>query len=354
VKAIILVGGEGTRLRPLTIHRLKGTVPMVGRPFLEYQFALLKRHGVRDITLSICHKPELVRKAFGTGSRFGVKHYATEKTPLGTAGAIKNAQKYVRGAEAVAVLNGDELTDWDFTQMARIHRKNKAMVTIGLSWVADPTAYGLVLFNSRGRVQRFVEKPNMDEVKSHWINSGLYIFDAAVFDAIPVNTNFSAERQLFQNLLNTNERVWAYTSRNYWKDIGTTAKYHQAHMDILENKMRMLPMGKTWKNNKQLRMGKNCRIHPQAMLYAPTVIGDHCAIQTDARIGDLVVMGKNVMVGQRAIIERSVLWDDISIGEGARLTGCVIASGCKIGRYTVIRPNTVLGENAVVPDYSQV
>ncbi|MCK5241773.1 NDP-sugar synthase [bacterium] len=355
MKAIILVGGEGTRLRPLTINRLKSTVPMLGRPFLEYQFSLLRRHGVRDITLSICHKPEIIKKVFGSGNKFGVRlHYATETTPLGTAGAIKNAEKFTAGREPVAVLNGDELTDWDFTQMAAAHKKNKAIITIGLSWIADPSVYGLVLFNSKGRVQRFVEKPSPDEAKSHWINSGLYIFAPEAFTHIPAEVNFSAERQLFPNLLNAGHRVWSYASRKYWKDIGTPAKYLQAHLDILEGRLPMLKMGSIWKKRKHIRVGKACKIHNQAQMFDMCVLADHCQIDENAQIGEFAILGERVHVGPCAMVQRSVLWDNVKIGEGARLSGCVIGSGCRIGRYATIKAGTVLGDQAVVPDYSQV
>jgi NDP-sugar pyrophosphorylase family protein len=355
MKAIILVGGEGTRLRPLTIHRLKSTVPMVGRPFLEYQFSLLRRHGVKDITLSICHKPEIIKKAFGTGKKYGVQlHYATEQTPLGTAGAIKNAEKFVAGREPVAVLNGDELTDWDFTQMAEVHRKNKAIITIGLSWMNDPSAYGLVLFNSKGRVQRFVEKPSPDEAKSHWINSGLYIFAPEAFAHIPAEISFSAERQLFPNLLNAGQRVWSHTSRKYWKDIGTPAKYLKAHLDILEGRLPMLKTGTIWKKRKHIRVGKACKIHTDAQMFDMCVLDDYCQIDENAQIGEFAVLGKKVHIGPRAVVQRSVLWDQVTLGEGAMVSGCVIGSGCRIGRYAKLKPGTVLGDHAVVPDYSQL
>jgi len=355
MKAIILVGGEGTRLRPLTINRLKSTVPMAGRPFLEYQFALLRRHGVREITLSICHKPELIRKVFGNGKQYGVKlNYAVEIKPLGTGGAIKNAERFVAGREPVAVLNGDELTDWDFSKMAAVHRKHKAIVTIGLTWVEDPSAYGLVLFNAGGQVSRFVEKPSLDEAKSHWINSGLYIFDPAAFAYIPEGVNYSAERELFPDLLNSGQRVWSFTSRNYWKDIGTPAKYHQAHLDILEERLPMLSVGTAWKRKKKIRIGRGCKIHATARLYDPSILGDQCTICAETQVGEFAVLGKKVKIGPRAIVQRSVIWDQVEIGEGTRLTGCVLGSGCRIGRYVTIRPGSVLGDHAVVPDFSQI
>jgi NDP-sugar pyrophosphorylase family protein len=355
MKAIILVGGEGTRLRPLTLNRLKSTVPMANRPFLEYQFALLKRHGVRDIALSICHKPDLVRKVFGDGRRFGVTlRYAVERTPLGTAGAIKNAEPLVAGREPVAVLNGDELSNWDFTRMAACHRRQQALITIGLTWVADPSAYGLVQFNRQGRVTRFVEKPGLEESGSHWVNSGLYIFSPEAFAFIRRGKPSSAERELFPSLLAGGQRLWAYPSRNYWKDIGTAAKYLQAHCDLLEQRLPLLPAGRPWRRAPQVFSGPACRIHASASIQGPSLLGAGCRVDPEARVGELAVLGAQVRVGRAAQVERSVIWDRAVIGEGARLSGCVLGAGCRIGRFAVLQPGTVLGDNAVVPDYSRL
>ncbi|MEW6516865.1 MAG: NDP-sugar synthase [candidate division FCPU426 bacterium] len=355
MKAVILVGGEGTRLRPLTVNRLKSTVPMANRPFLEYQFALLRRHGVREIVLSICHQPEQVRRVFGDGRRFGVRlRYAAERTPLGTAGAIKNAEPLVAGREPVAVLNGDELSDWDFTRMAAVHRRQRSLITIGLTWVADPSAYGLVQSDRRGRITRFIEKPSFDEGRSHWVNSGLYIFSPEAFSFIRADAPSSAERELFPALLAAGERLWAYASRRYWKDIGTTANYLQAHWDLLEQRLPLLSAAKPWRRAPKVLAGPACRIHAAAVLQGPSLLGGKCQAGPEARIGELAVLGTGVKIGARAQVERSVLWDRVVVGEGARLSGCVLGTGCRIGRFAVLQPGTVLGDGAVVPDYSRL
>lgn len=354
MKAIILVGGEGTRLKPLTLHRLKSMAPMAGRPFLEYQFALLRRHGVREAVLSICHLPDVIRAQFGTGKRYGLKlSYAVERKPLGTAGAIKNAQALIGTTDLLAVLNGDILSDFDLTAMARIHRQQKAVATIGLTWVEDPSDYGLVYTKSGGRVSKFVEKPSQDESENHWVNSGLYLFSPEVFEHIPARRAYSVERQLFPDLLARGARIGSCSRRYYWKDIGTPAKYHQANLDILEGRMFMLPVGETARRNARLRVGRACRINPSAELYAPAVLGDRCVVEEKARVGESVVLGDRVRVGRHAVIERSVIWDQVEIGESASLSGCVVGTGCRIGRFASLRPGTVLGEGAVVPDYSR-
>jgi NDP-sugar pyrophosphorylase family protein len=356
MKAIILVGGEGTRLRPLTLHRLKTMVPMAGRPFMEYQLHLLRQHGVREVVLSICHLPGLIRKAFGTGARYGMKiHYAAEKTPLGTAGAIKNAEKYVdTGKEPVVVVNGDILTDLNLTRMLALHRQRRAKATIALTLVSDPSAYGLVKQDSQHRILNFVEKPGSDEGQSPWVNAGVYLFDPAVFAHIPAGKPYSAERGLFPKLLANGERVWGFASRDYWMDIGTVDRYWQAHMDILEGRMFMLPNGRLWKNHRRIHVGRTCALHASAQVCPGVMIGDNCRIDREARLGELLVLGNRVSVGAQAVLERSVIWDDVAIGEGAKLNGCVVASGARIGRFASIGPGTVLGEKSVVPEYSRI
>ncbi len=355
MKAIILVGGEGTRLRPLTLHSLKSTVPMLGHAFLEYQFAFLRQHGIRDIVLSTCHKPELLRAAFGTGRRYGIKlHYAPESQPLGTAGAIQNAGKFIDRRETVVVLNGDILTNLNLTRMAAVHRGQRSILTIGLTWVEDPSAYGLVQTNKTGRVHRFLEKPSPGEGETHWINSGVYIFDSAVFDRIPEGVSYSSERQLFPELLLAGERVGSFPGRDYWMDIGTPAKYLQAHLDILEGRMFMLPIGSAAKKTPRLYMGKRCRFHPTVEASAPGVLGNDCVVGEEARIGEFSVLGSKVKVGPHAVIQHSVIWDGVDIGEGAKLSGCVICSACRIGRFVTVRPGSVLGQGSIIPDYSVV
>lgn len=355
MKAVILVGGEGTRLRPLTLQRLKSMVPMAGRPFLEYQLDLLRRHGVRDVVLSICHLPEKIRRFYGDGKRYGVRlHYARETTPLGTAGAIKNCEPFVAGGEPVAVLNGDILTNVDLGKMLALHQARRAVVTLALARVADPSAYGLVKQDAQKRVLSFVEKPSTDETRSPWINAGIYIFSPEVFRRIPAGKPYSAERELFPGLLGAGERVWGFQLRDYWMDIGTLGRYLQANLDILEGRMVMLPLGKPWKRRAGIRVGRACRIAPDASLTAPFTMDDGCEIGPGAKLGAAVLLGKRIRIGAQAVLEHCVVWDDVVVGEHSRLNGCVLGDGCRIGRHVHIRPGAVLGPGAVVPDFSRI
>src|ERR1035441_1656638 len=196
MKAIILVGGQGTRMRPLTDHLPKNIVPLCGTPFLTYQFEYLKKAGIKEIVLSLGFRPGDIRKVYGDGRKLKVKiHYVVEKEPLGTAGAIKNAEKYVKGS-SIVVLNGDILTDIPLKKMIAAHRKNRNIATLGLFRVDDPTAYGLVLLDSKGQITKFLEKPGPDEVVTDTINAGVYVFEPEVFGYIPEGRNYSAGRCL--------------------------------------------------------------------------------------------------------------------------------------------------------------
>lgn len=355
MQAILLVGGEGTRLRPLTLKRLKSTVPMANRRFLEYPLAYLKQHGVREVVLSVCHKPEWLRKEFGNGRALGMKiHYAVERRPLGTAGAIKNAERFLRSREPVAVLNGDILTQLDLTRMLALHRRQAAVLTLGLTWVDDPSAYGLVLTGRSGQVKRFLEKPGPEEITQNWINAGVYIFNRELFDLIPAGVNVSAERKLFPDLLKQAAPVWGYSSREYWIDIGTPAKYLQAHVDILEGRMLHRPLGKPGKRDSRVWRDHACRIHPGARVLGPVTLGNNCRLEAECQVGELAVLGPQVRVDSGAFVQRSVIWEKVRVGEGARVEGCVVGARSRIGRHAVLRPGTVLGEGSVVPDYSVV
>lgn len=355
MKAIILVGGEGTRLRPLTINRLKGTVPMAGHPFLNYQFKFLKKHGIKEVVLSICHMPEKIKKTFGTGEEYGMKlHYAVEKKPLGTAGAIKNAQRFMTRSENLVIMNGDVLTDLDLAKMLNQHQKKKGLFSLGLTWVADPSAYGVVQFDANKRIERFIEKPSPNESVSHWINAGIYIANQDIFNWIPDKINYSAERALFPDLLANGQKMLAFPDKGYWNDIGTPGKYLQSNIDILEGRMFMLKYGTAYKKKNGLRIGRRCVLAPSVKLIGPAVIGDGCRIEDEVLVGESCALDDEVVIGRHCRLERAVVWDHTRIGEGTTLTECVVGRQVTIGKHVHVRPGTVLADHSRIPDYSIV
>ena len=324
MKAIILVGGEGTRLRPLTYSVVKPMVPVVNRPFIEHVILKLAAHGIDDIVLAMGYKPDSIFSYFKGGLGPGIKlTYSLEEKPLGTAGAVKNAGGHVQ--DTFFVLNGDTFSDIDYTEMLALHRHNKAKATIALSHVDDPTRFGVIETDGEGRVKAFIEKPGWDRVTSHWINAGVYILEPSVLDCIPSGEFFMFEKGVFPPMLEKGETVFAYASKAYWIDMGRPSQYHQLNRDILEGRCSS-PLHRV----EDISVGRDCAVHPSARITGPVVIGGNCSIGEDTIIIGPAVIGCNCITGNNAVIENSVLWDNISVGAGASVIGSIIASGAKI------------------------
>ena len=344
MKAIILVGGQGTRLRPLTDHIPKTIVPLCGAPFLHYPIAQLKKAHIREITFSVGYKPEAIRKIYGDGRKLGVKiNYAIEKEPLGTAGAIKNAEKYVKG-HPVVVLNGDILTDLSLAKMIDFHRKKKSTATLGLVRVEDPTAYGLVLLNAQGAITRFLEKPTLEEAVTDTINAGVYLFEPSVFNLIPPKVNYSAERALFPDLLKSRTPFYGYVWKGYWQDIGTPRKYLTTHWDILNGAFKI--PGSWKKKGKSVYWGNGVKLGKKARVQGPAILGDGSVIEEGARILPFTVLGAGCRVGPYSSVAKSVLWEGAVVGPSLSLEEVIL--GRKAQVHSKVDKGSVLG------DYSRV
>ncbi len=342
MKAVILSGGLGTRLRPLTINTPKTMVPVLNMPFLEYVIRRLSRHGIEDIVLALSYLPQAIEDHFGDGRRFGVKlHYVVEKTPLGTAGGVKNAEKYLD--EAFLVLNGDIFTDLDLTDMMAFHQQKRAKATIALTPVADPTSYGLVETDARGRVTRFLEKPQLAEVTTNMINAGTYVLEPEVMSLVPPQTSFSFEHQLFPSLLEQGEPVYAYPSSCYWIDIGTPQKYLQLNQDLLSGKSEQYHFD----SDNPVAIGEKSHIEPAAGIAGPAVIGSNCTIGQGVSLTGPVVIGPGCQISRDASVEASIIWQDADIEPGAVIRRSIIANNCQIGAGSVVE-NSVLGERVTV------
>jgi mannose-1-phosphate guanylyltransferase len=243
MKAIMLIGGLGTRLRPLTLTTPKPLLPIENQPFLAYQLAFLHRYGFQEIILCTSYRSEEFHKTLGDGSRYGVKlHYVHEKAPLGTGGAIKNAEIHVDNT--VLVCNGDILMDLNLEQLVDFHRHKKALATIALTRVEDPTAYGVIQTDSAGRILQFIEKPAPEEVVSHMINAGVYVFEKEVFAMIPQGSVCSVERDIYPQMLAQKDPFFALHLAGYWLDVGTLEKYHQAQHDVKAGRYPYRPVQK--------------------------------------------------------------------------------------------------------------
>ena len=316
MKAVILVGGEGTRLRPLTIHRPKPMQPVANRPFIEHVFRHLKAHGVSDIILSMCYLPGVIQEYFGDGSAFGVRlAYVTEEKALGTAGAVKyvQAQGHLADDEPLLVLNGDILTDLDLSAMLVFHRERGAMVSIALTAVEDVRAYGLVECDGAGRVRRFIEKPkSLEGITTNLINAGTYILEPAALRLIPSDQFYQFEQGLFPSLLQAGDPLFGYPSDVYWLDIGTPEKYKTANVDMLLGRVFGRMAGRL--HAERVWVGAGCEIDPSAQISGPVVLGNRCVIGAGARLVGPLVLGDGCRVGAGAHLERAVLWEDVQAG----------------------------------------
>ena len=326
-EAVILVGGQGTRLQPLTCYLPKPMLPVLNHPFLEHTITYLKEYGVGNITLALNYLPEAIQGCLGDGSRLGVSlNYAVEASPLGTAGAVKNAERYLDCT--FAVLNGDIFTDLDITDMLAFHRRKGAKVTIALTWVDNPSAFGVVETDSDGRVKRFTEKPSPGRIASNWINAGTYIIEPEVLGYVPQNSHYMFERGLFPLLLELNEPVYGYPFSGYWLDMGTAEKYLCLNCDLLLNKgsNHLIPgLGR-----ESISCGKDVTIHPSARITGPVVIGSRSQIGRGASVTGPIVIGADCYLGEDVGIEEAILWDGVSIGAGGRLKQCIVGTGCRI------------------------
>jgi NDP-sugar pyrophosphorylase family protein len=311
VKAVVLVGGEGTRLRPLTYATPKPLLPIANVAFLERQLAWLAGHGVDEVVLSLGYLPDRFLEHF-PDDRFGdVKlRYAVEAEPLGTAGGIRYAAEGID--ERFVVCNGDVLTDLDLSAMVRFHEARKAKATIALTRVEDPSAFGVVPTRPDGEVIAFVEKPPAGTAPTHWINAGTYILEASVLDAIPPRLNVSIERETFPRMLETPGRLFALQSDCYWLDIGTPRKYFEAQLDVLEGKVGLPPVEGAREVSPSVWVQEGAEIDPAAELVGPVLVGAGATVGAGARIGTSV-LGARCVVEPGAVVERSVVLDGVTV-----------------------------------------
>jgi mannose-1-phosphate guanylyltransferase len=319
MQAVILVGGEGTRLRPLTSTIPKPVVPLVDRPFIAYMLEWLHGHGVDDVIMSCGFLATSVRNVLGDGSRYGIKlRFVEEEERLGTAGPLKLSETLLD--ERFLMLNGDVLTDIDLSAQVAQHESTKAKATLALVAVADPTSYGLVRIDEDRSVRGFLEKPAADEIDTNLISAGAYVLERDVVDLIPPGRAVSIEREVWPRLVG--DGLYAFPSDAYWLDIGTPERYLQGTFDILEGNVHTV--------------------------VPPVAFGRHVAVDPSATIGDLVVLGDDVRVGPGSTLERAVVMQGTEIGADCRLADCIVAGGVRIGDGATIDGMSVIGEGVTI------
>jgi mannose-1-phosphate guanylyltransferase len=346
-KAVILVGGPGTRLRPLTRDRPKSVVPLLNHPAIEHTFAYLKQYGIEDIILAMNYLPDVIKGYFGDGRRCGVRiTYCLEKEPLGTAGAVKNAAYHLDGP--FFVLNGDLFTDLNLAEMLAFHRQRGAKASIALTWVDDPSAFGVVETDENKKVRRFIEKPPLGEAATHWINAGTYILEPEVLDRIPPETHYMFENGLFPGLLAAGEPVYGYPYRGFWLDMGTLRNYFSINMDLLMSRVKSPLITPFPSGQEGVRLGTGATLHPSASVTPPVLVDDGCRIGPGVRLSGPVVVGRDCRLDEGAVVGNSILWDNVIVSPRCRVENCIIGSQVTIesGREVV---DSIVTSSQTVP-----
>jgi len=339
LQAVVLVGGEGTRLRPLTFETPKPMIPVMNVPFLERTLLRLKEAGIDDVILPAGYLPEAITSFFGDGSPLGLKiRYVIEETPLGTAGALKNIEHFITGP--FFVLNGDVLTSLDLRAMRAYHEKRGGVATLHLIKVEDPSAFGCVVHDATGRISAFVEKPKREDALTDEINAGTYLLETAVFAAIPAGRAVSIERETFPQLIAAGKPLYAFTTDDYWIDLGKPEAYLASHRHIFDGSM---PLGL-----QPYVDGPGAKGVPPSAIIPPVFIGRNVRVAPDAKVGPYTVLGDDCEVGSGAVVADSLLWDSVVVEAGASLDWAIVASRARIGAGAVVGRGSVIGHDAQI------
>ncbi len=343
MKAVVLVGGQGTRLRPITYDIPKALVPLRNRPFMGYMLDFLRRGGLDGAVLSLGYLPDPIQAYLEgwDGLREFSVDYAVERRALGTAGGIKNAEEYLDG-ETFVVVNGDVLTGTDLVEAIKIHKASDALATITLTSVEDPTAYGLVEVDHEMVVKRFLEKPAADEVTTNLVNAGVYVLEPEVLGMIPAGREVSIEREIFPEL-QASGRLRAHVSSAYWRDIGTPRSYLAASHDVLSGAVGTDREGLEYVDvDPSVQAGKNVKLLP------PLAVAADCELNSLATIGGRSSLGRGCRVGRAAVVEGSIMLDGAQVEAGAVVRGSIIGRDARVGEGAIVRGLSVLGAGCVV------
>jgi mannose-1-phosphate guanylyltransferase/phosphomannomutase len=346
MKAVVMAGGEGSRLRPMTANLPKPLLPLANRPVMEHVLRLLRRHGVTDTVVTVQFLASLVRNYFGDGDELEMSlQYATEPRPLGTAGSVKNAEAALRG-DTFLVLSGDALTDADLSGMVEFHRESGALVTVGLKAVPDPLEYGIVICDADGRVNRFLEKPTWGQVFSDTVNTGIYVMEPEVLAEVEADAEVDWSGDVFPRLLARGAPVFGYAFDGYWEDVGTLESYRQAHLDVLDRRVDV-EIG-AFEMSPGVWVGEGVEIDPDVKISGPVLVGDYTRVEAGAALQAYAVLGSNVVVKSGALIERAVIHDNVFVGPQASLRGCVIGRNTDVMRSARVDEGAVVGDDCVV------
>ncbi len=345
MKAIVMAGGKGTRLRPLTCKQPKPMVPIATRPMMEYIIELLRRYNFTDIGVTLFYLPEVISNYFGEGEDFGVSlKYFIEETPLGTAGSVKNAEEFLD--QTFLVISGDALTDINLQAALDFHRKKGALVTIVLTRVSNPLDYGVVITDEEGRIKRFLEKPGWGEVFSDTVNTGIYLIEPEVFQYYDKDKAVDFSKDLFPLLLASGKPLCGYIAEGYWSDVGNLHQYRQANYDLLAGKIKFSPPGQ--EISPGIWAGEGTEIDQDSILEPPIVLGKYVRIRKGVKVGKYSVLGDHCLVNDKSSIKRSILWNHTYLGFETELRGSILAHHSHLKSWVSIYEGAVLGEGCMV------
>lgn len=349
MKAIIMAGGEGSRLRPLTCDLPKPMVPIMNVPVMEHIVNLLKSHGITEIGVTLMYLPQKIKDYFGDGSNFGVKmYYYTEDTPLGTAGSVKNASDFLD--ETFIVISGDSLTNMDITSAIKFHNRKKSKATLVLTKVAVPLEYGVVITDAQGFITGFLEKPSWGEVFSDTVNTGTYILEPQILNYMQKKQKLDFSQDIFPLLLENQIPMYGYIMSDYWCDIGDLQAYSQAHFDVLNGKINIKHNYTEFKKN--IWIGQETYIDQTANIQGPCYIGNNCRICGGAKIGSLSVIGNNNVIETGVSLKRSIIWNNNYFEYGSKVSGSILCNKINIKNRVSVLENAVIGDNCVINEQS--
>jgi mannose-1-phosphate guanylyltransferase/phosphomannomutase len=345
MKAIVMAGGEGTRLRPLTSNQPKPMVPIVGKPCMEHIIELLRRHGFDEVIVTLAFLPQAIESYFGDGESTGVSiEYSLEATPMGTAGSVRLAAQRID--EPFLVISGDALTDFDLGSLVRSHTESDAAVTIALKAVDNPLDFGIVVTGEGGRIERFLEKPTWGQVFSDTINTGIYVLDPSVLQHIPDDTPFDFSKELFPRLLELGSPLYGHVCDGYWQDIGNLEQYRQANLDALDERITLDIPGIRLRGN--IWIGEGVEIDDLGGVEGPAFIGNNCAVSPEATIGAHSVLGAHVRLREQARVARSVIDQSTFVGRSATVEGAIVGKSCDIRSHVHIHDGAALGDGVAI------
>ena len=347
MKAVVMAGGEGSRLRPLTIRRPKPMVPIAGKPVMEHILNLLKRHGITEVVVTVQYLASNIEDYFGNGSQFGMRiTYSREDVPLGTAGSVKNAEEQL--TEPFLVISGDALTDYNLTDIINYHQEKKALATLTLAHVPNPLEYGVIITNEDGHITQFLEKPSWGEVFSDTINTGIYVLDPQIFSYFEPNKQYDFSQELFPLMLRKGDPIYGYIASGYWCDVGNLPEYMRANADVLQGRVDVEIPAKNIGGNIWCEDG--VQIEEDAQLYGPIYLAHDCKIKSGAIIHGPSTIGHYTILDERSQVDRSIVWNNSYIGERAELRGAIVGSSTNIKSKAVMFEGSVIGDNSIIQE----